>query len=149
MKASYLDDFRSTLRDFIREVDKANNLNSCEVTESQCHALLEISSSKNLTVNQLADKLNLDKSTVSRTVDNLQKNKLIKRTTNKLNRREVVLNVTNQGITLVSKINSTNNQYFEEVFESIKTEELSQFLATLKQVTQNMNLLNQKNEQSN
>lgn len=139
--------FRSCLRAFVREVSLANTVtNNCNVTEVQCHALLEIENSNELHLNELAIKLGLEKSTVSRTVDNLCKKKLVKRILDKHNRRKVNLSLTKKGKEVTDNINRINNIYFMNVFNNIDEQASLEFVKTLKKITQNMNLLNQQNE---
>lgn len=136
--------FRNDLRQFLREIGKSNASANCMITEAQCHAILEIYNCKNMTLNQLANKLDLDKSTVSRTVENLHKMKLIKRVVNEQNRRMVKLSTTQKGVQLAQQINEYNNIYFSEIFNSIQTNELNEFLITFSKITHKMNLLNQQ-----
>ena len=64
---------RELLRTLIRKLGLLERSEAvcCEVTLSQCNALVEIGRVGVLSVNQLADRLNLDKSTVSRVSDKL------------------------------------------------------------------------------
>lgn len=143
MKSDSIKQFRNSLRRFLREIDLVNyTMTKCEVTEAQCHALLEINLYENMTVNQLANKLSLDKSTVSRTIEKLYKKGLIDRITNKNNRRTVMLKTTINGEQVVKTINDENNLYFKEVFSNLGKEEINQFLTTFSKITQNMNNIN-------
>ncbi|MDA3890510.1 MAG: MarR family transcriptional regulator [Salinivirgaceae bacterium] len=143
MKNELIEDFRQLLRMFEREIGKINSSNSCyAVTQAQCHALIEVNLEGGISLNDLSKKLALDKSSVSRTVENLTKKNLINRTIPESNRRMVELNVSDEGGALCNKINNENNSYFKEVFKNISDQKLNIFLEVFKIITMNMNQLN-------
>ena len=49
----------------------------CGVTISQCHAIVEIGRAQKISLNRLAEILTLDKSTMSRTINNLVENDFV------------------------------------------------------------------------
>ena len=59
----------------------------CGITISQCHAIVEIGWAKQISLNELADLLGLDKSTMSRTINNIVENNLVIRETHTEDRR--------------------------------------------------------------
>ena len=64
---------RELLRTLIRKLGvlERSEAGCCDMTLSQCNALIEVGRAGVLSVNQLADRLNLDKSTASRVSDKL------------------------------------------------------------------------------
>jgi len=64
---------REQIRVFIRKLGliERSGMECCGVTLSQCHAIVEVGRKGSLSVNDLAELLNLGKSTVSKTVDKL------------------------------------------------------------------------------
>ncbi|MDP4090219.1 MAG: helix-turn-helix domain-containing protein, partial [Bacillota bacterium] len=73
------------LREMIRILERKlgifeeSEFSCCGITFSQCHALIEIGRAKNISLNELAELLNLENSTMSRTVNNLVTSDLAKR----------------------------------------------------------------------
>lgn len=113
------------LRDLVRALEKnigaleKSELFCCGVTVGQCYAVLEIGLAGEISLIDLANLLNLDKSTMSRTVNNLVNRKLVDRYTDSDNRRYVKLILTEQGRVVFDKINATFDLYLNNVFETI------------------------------
>ncbi|MCC5519849.1 GNAT family N-acetyltransferase [Vibrio splendidus] len=91
----------------------------------QAHALIELEQQP-LTVNQLADKLNIDKSNASRAVNNLAKNSLIQTSPHPNDKRSVVASVTEQGINTLAKLHNQQNQFYDSVLERLTEAETQQ-----------------------
>ncbi len=137
--------FRENLRLFERELDCQNNSACCcGVTLPQCHALMELSKENIMTLNYLSEKLTLDKSTVSRTIESLVNNELVSRTIPKENRRITNLSLTKKGIDACKEINTGNDDYYRKALKSIPKEELPIFLKSFETIVNNMNKLNTK-----
>src|SRR5262249_19150597 len=63
---------RAASRQMVRELGFLDDsLEACGVTHSQCHALIELEHHGLMTAGELAERLNLDKSTMSRTLREL------------------------------------------------------------------------------
>lgn len=97
----------------------------CGITVGQCHALVEIGRARTLSLNELAEILALDKSTMSRTVDNLVNGGLVERNIDKGDRRYTTLNLTVEGTTMVEFINCSMNEYFDRVLSAVPKEKLA------------------------
>lgn len=116
------------LRDILREaVRKLGFLQKgeaacCGITVGQCHALVEIGRSGALSLNEVADLLNLDKSTVSRTVDNLVNQGLLTRKNDAEDRRYIQIVLTEKGRLLFEQINGCMKTYFTAVISAIQPE---------------------------
>jgi DNA-binding MarR family transcriptional regulator len=108
--------FRKSLRKFERLNQLLNHQCCRGITMAQCHVLLEIEELHSATTNHLAKNLKLDKSTLSRTVENLVKLKLVDRSENPADRRYKILILTTAGKTLCDTINRENDQLYEKVF---------------------------------
>ncbi|HBF35883.1 MAG TPA: MarR family transcriptional regulator, partial [Firmicutes bacterium] len=67
------DVLREIVRILERKLGVLDDLQSscCGVTFAQCHAIVEIGRARKISLNDLADILGLDKSTMSRTINNL------------------------------------------------------------------------------
>lgn len=143
MNSKQIEDFRKNLRHFERELNIQNNAHCSQgVSLAQCHALMELSSNEELNLNELATALYLDKSTVSRTVDSLVKQKLIYRNIPEHNRRQVNLSLTEKGQSNCDSINEGNNKYYEQLFSVLDKKEQDQFLKSFEKLVTQMIKLN-------
>jgi DNA-binding MarR family transcriptional regulator len=137
-------EFRRILRNFERELNIQNQSGCCcGVTITQCHVLMELDKQDNITLNELAAKINLDKSTVSRTVDGLVNKELIDRTIPKSNRRTTLLTLNDKGKNVCRTINSGNDIYYRKALSSIPAELLEPFMKGFEAMVETMVLLNQ------
>ncbi len=97
----------------------------------QAHTLIELEQQP-LTVNQLADKLNIDKSNASRVVNNLARNSLIQTSPHPNDKRSVVASVTEQGINTLAQLHSQQNQFYDSVLERLTEAETQQVSGGIK-----------------
>ncbi|MFM9329072.1 MarR family winged helix-turn-helix transcriptional regulator [Paenibacillus mesotrionivorans] len=111
----------------------------CGVTIGQCHAVLEIGLAGEISLNELARLLNLDKSTMSRTVNNLVTDEWVERATDSENRRYVKLKLSKNGQALYEKINDVLNSYFEKVMYDIPENKREQVAESLTLLIQSLN----------
>jgi DNA-binding MarR family transcriptional regulator len=123
-KKDHIRAFRKLLRRFEQLISHHLKENGCceGVTLAQCHTLLEIEDLGKTTIGDLAKKLGLDKSTLSRTVEGLVNIGLVERVVHPTDRRFTLLKLTDQGTEICTRINKGNDQYFAEVFEGIPSE---------------------------
>ncbi|OPY75912.1 MAG: DNA-binding transcriptional repressor MarR [Syntrophorhabdus sp. PtaU1.Bin153] len=91
----------------------------CGVTMAQCHVLLATEEKGRTSVTELAAELELDKSTLSRTIDGLVAVGLVSRETDVANRRSQHVCLTPQGEKIVTCINEQWNGYCESLFDLI------------------------------
>jgi len=113
--------FRKKLRILEKKlaVQLKDDSSCCGVTMAQCHTLLAVEAKGTTTVTELATKLELDKSTLSRTIDGLVTTGLINRTTDTGNRRSQHISLTPQGKKVADGINAQWNLYFTSLFARI------------------------------
>jgi len=116
--------FREKLRQLERAMGSQfkNDSDCCGVTLSQCHALLEVEEKGEISIVELASKLGLDTSTLSRTINGLVLIGLINRIENSKDRRYVSITLTEQGKKVYEDIENLNNGYFSKIFELIPEE---------------------------
>ena len=107
----------------------------CSITVSQCHSLVEIGRNEALSVNQLAELLGLDKSTVSRSVDKLVTDGFVLREEQPEDRRFATLRLTSAGQKLFADIEERMTAYFNAVLQTIPEEKRSQVLESLQYLT--------------
>ena len=103
----------------------------CGTTVSQCHAIVEIGRAKEISLNELAELLTLDKSTMSRTINKLVDSGLAIRELHPDDRRYVAIRLTYEGIKIFNSIEGTMEQYYQSIFSSIPEEKREQVLESL------------------
>jgi DNA-binding MarR family transcriptional regulator len=116
--------FRAKLREIERAIwiqTKSEAL-CCGVTMAQCHAIMEIDAAGELNLKDLAARLGLDNSTLSRTVESLVKDGLVERTASANDRRASVIRLNEKGRTARDRINSTWNRICRDMFRGIPRE---------------------------
>lgn len=139
MDQKYINHFRNVIRIFDRELSVQNETSCCNgISVSQCHTLLEIEKNSEISVSELATKLSLDKSTVSRTVEGLVNISLVDRIIPKENRRKALINLTDSGRQVCSTINYSNDSYIEAVLKDFTKAEREEFLSLFEKLIKNM-----------
>lgn len=139
MDTKYINHFREIIRIFDREIFLQNNAACCNgISVAQCHTLLEIEKKREISVSEIAGNLSLDKSTISRTVDNLVANGLINRIIPEENRRKAIISLTSRGKEACATINYSNDTYIKKVLHNFTPEEQDEFLRLFKKLTCNM-----------
>lgn len=116
--------FRELIRILERKLGLLNKQDSCclEVTLAQYHALVEIGRAENISLKDLANLIDLDISTMSRTVDSLVKKEFVFRTPSKTDRRSVDIKLTEKGLKLFRDIESNMDNKFKNIFNQISLE---------------------------
>ena len=95
------------------------------LTPVQAHALGEIQL-KPLTINQLAQQLNVDKSNASRTVTGLIKLGLVESIENPKDKRSQLVALTEQGQQALSQLDQQQNSFFEQLLTQLHDSEQEQ-----------------------
>jgi len=114
-------EFRSNLRVLEREVgfSMSSEAGCCGVTFAQCHLLLEVDRRGRTSITELASVLELDKSTLSRTVDAAVRAGLVDRVVDPRNRRQQVVSLTEQGRRTADRINRLCDDSYTRLFDFI------------------------------
>ncbi|HUI72259.1 MAG TPA: MarR family transcriptional regulator [Spirochaetia bacterium] len=114
-------EFRKDLRVLEREIELtlASQTGCCGVTVAQCHLLLEVELRGQSSVTELAPALELDKSTLSRTVDGLVQAGLLDRTTDPTSRRQQVIRLTGKGKATAASVNEVCDRFYSRLLSSI------------------------------
>ena len=116
--------FRSHLREIERQVAKTlkDQTTCCGVTSAQCHVLMELAGREQPSIMELAARLQLDASTLSRTVDGLVSVGLLTRVENPVNRRSSLLSFTSTGKSTYDEINRTCDEFYTRLLARIPAE---------------------------
>ena len=139
MEHDQLTELRRNLRRLERMLTIQQDGCCTKVTLAQCHTLLEMEQSgPTTTTGALSEALSLDKSTLSRTIDQLVKSGHISRKIDPKDRRYTILKLTKKGRAECDSINATANRQYGEIFSTIPeadqgeiAKSLSQFLQAL------------------
>ena len=129
--------FRHDLRHFTRWIDKMNKT-SCreEINVAQCHIMMELGAQSQMTVNDLALNMKLDKSTISRQVESIVTTDIATRVSAKEDRRKVEVSLSKKGRRLYNQINKEMDQNFASAFAGISTDDFDIFLSVFSKLSQ-------------
>lgn len=127
---------RELLRILIRNLDvlEKGESSCCGITVAQCHAVVEIGRAGEISLNALADLLVLDKSTMSRTINNLVDSGLVIRELHAEDRRYVSIRLTEDGRKAFEDIETSMKKYYENIFLSIPEGKRGQVIESLELV---------------
>ena len=126
-------DFRRSLRSLEREVERslASQTECCGVTGAQCHLLLEIADHGRASIGELAESLELDPSTLSRTADSLVRADLVSRVDDPANRRRQILALSPAGREKVDFIDTLCDRYYDSVLAEAEETQRREIVAAV------------------
>jgi len=135
---------RETTRLLIRKLGvlERSEAACCGITLTQRHVIVETGRKEQMSVNELAELLNLDKSTVSRTVDQLVTKSIMVRHPDLNDRRYVALKFTIKGEELFKNIEQRMETYFAEILDSISPDKQEQVIESLQLFTATLKTIN-------
>ncbi|NLO21727.1 MAG: MarR family transcriptional regulator [Syntrophomonadaceae bacterium] len=103
----------------------------CGMTVGQCRMLQEIGKHSHISIKQLAENFKLDKSTVSRIVDSLVKEGWVVRRPDTMDRRCLVLNLSQRGEETLYNLTTQISNYYQSVLEAIPALQRDQLIESL------------------
>lgn len=101
----------------LRYIEKSQSKK--DVNLSQCHALLLIDELGSVTVNELAERLQLNKSTTSRTVANIINNAWAKSVLSKSDKRSKIISLTKSGQNKIRHLHIKANNQVQDALSSL------------------------------
>lgn len=104
----------------------------CGINESQCFLVVEIGRRPGISVKELAENVGLDKSGISRGVEELVRKGFVNRETSKEDRRSVELTLTDSGNARFEKIENDMNLKFRKVLFNIDADQRDKVLEALR-----------------
>jgi DNA-binding MarR family transcriptional regulator len=128
-------DLRVLEREILRQLE--GETSCCGVSLPQCHVLLELSFG-DLSLKALADALNLDKSTLSRTVEAMVQGGLVTRAADPADRRALRLALSQRGRTKVATINDTCDRYYKSLLEQMRESDRQQVVRAVRLLADGM-----------
>ena len=128
---------RELIRILIRKLGllEKGDASCCGVTIAQCHAIVEIGRVQKIALVDLAALLGLDKSTMSRTINDLVESGFVMRDLDAENRRYVTIQLTDSGAHIFENIEESMGQYYTSIFGSIPEDKRAQVLQSLQLLT--------------
>jgi len=128
---------RELIRILVRNLGilEKSDASCCGITIAQCHAIVEIGRAKKIALVDLADCLGLDKSTMSRTINNLVQAGIVDRDTDDGDRRYVVIQLSDSGTEVFRTIEESMGRYYLDIFCLIPEEKREQVLESLQLLT--------------
>ena len=124
---------RESLRLLVRRLGvlERGEASCCSITMSQCHTIVEVGRSGTMSLNELADNLGLDKSTISRSVDKLVIDGIMLRDIDPEDRRYLSLYLSEKGQAIFQEVEKRMAAYFTEVIADIPDEKREQVVESL------------------
>ncbi len=129
----HVKELRELTRQLVRNMgllDKSE-ASCCGTTLGQCHTITEIGRAQEISLNELAELLNLDSSTMSRTINNLVDQKLVIREVDEQDRRYVRIKLTEEGRSIFKVIESNMEIYYASLLKDIPEEKHNQIIESL------------------
>lgn len=120
-----IDVFRTTLKSLLRNLGALDEKKAfcCDCTYTQGHTITEVAACGSISLNELAGRLNMDKSFMSKNVDDLVKKGYLKREQDPSDRRYVIIRLTEKGEQLQTQIERQSRNKFAELLAGIQQEE--------------------------
>jgi DNA-binding MarR family transcriptional regulator len=124
---------RELIRILVRDLGvlEKSDASCCGVSLAQCHAIVEIGRKEKISLVDLASLLGLDKSTMSRTINNLVESDLALRDLDMENRRYVIIQLTEKGKSVFRNIEESMDEYYKTIFNTIPENKRYQVLESL------------------
>ncbi len=137
MAGSESGELRELVRVLVRRLGilEKSDFSCCGISLAQCHAVVEIGRRGKINLNDLAELLGVDKSTMSRTINNLVESGLAARDLDGGDRRYVVIQLTEAGERFYENTETGMEKYFQAVLSRIPEEKRGQILESLTLLT--------------
>ncbi len=98
-----------------------------DITTKQSVVLHHVYQAKTITVNELAQLMNISASAVSQLLNKLESELYIKREINPKNRREILISLGSKGIELYEESDKIDQRIMEKYYSKLTEEEMIQF----------------------
>lgn len=125
--------FREYTRELERNLENMNQSDCCQcnVNTLQCFLVVEIGRQPGICIKDLAQSLKLDKSGISRAIEELVQKGFVLREPSKKDRRCVILTLTKDGEARFNQIENDMDKKFKEVFSYIDKDKQDMVLEAL------------------
>lgn len=129
---------RELIRILVRNLGilEKSDSSCCGTSIAQCHAIVEIGRAKEISLIQISELLSLDKSTMSRTINNLTQSGLAVREVHQEDRRYIKIKLTDKGEQVYKNIEDSMEKYYKDILTSIPEEKREQVIESLRLLTE-------------
>jgi DNA-binding MarR family transcriptional regulator len=117
-----------------------------DISVSQCYTLEFLGDTDGLTMNELSEKMHLNTSTMTRTVDQLVKKGYAIRSESPQDRRVCNVYLTNKGKAMLLKMQQRFLKYEKAILSRIKSEDRENVIFTMKELIKAVDTIRQENE---
>ncbi|SFM31096.1 MarR family winged helix-turn-helix transcriptional regulator [Methanolobus profundi] len=114
-----------------------NQMKELGLSSGQFHVLMVLADQQGITQDFLAGSLLIDKGTVARAVNILEKNGIVRRIPDENNRRAVLVYLTEKGEELIPEVEKIDREWEEAVLRDLTEEEKDQAKSLLRKIAQN------------
>ncbi|MFA0815497.1 MAG: MarR family winged helix-turn-helix transcriptional regulator [Anaerofustis sp.] len=106
-------------------------MNCAQITQAQCHALVEIGRAGSISLNDLSEMLNVENCTMSRTLNKLVDNGYAIREINANDRRYIKITLTEKGNDIFERVETNIDAHFRTIYNAIPKEKRDQVFESL------------------
>ena len=132
---SLLSHIHSTTADFL--IEKLKEKGFPEFASSHGNILFQLSIKSEMTMGELSEKINRDKSTTTVLVRKLERDGLVCRNNDENDKRNRLISLTEKGKEFNSAINAISKELIETFYKGFSEEEKKQFFEFLKRIDNN------------
>ena len=116
--------------------DDVETVCSWGLTRTECHTLEVVALGGSLSVNDIAARIRLNKSTASRVVQSLEKKKLVRRADSAADQRSVLITASAKGVSLWRKIVAATASDYDEVLAECTEAERKTITRVLRRIAE-------------
>ena len=109
-------------------------LNGYHVTELEVDIISYLNDEEQKKMKEVGEYFNIKLSTLTSTIDKLEKNKLVKRKNSKEDRRVIYIRPTAKGLNLLTELSQTMNEISEVIARSLKLNEFDSLVKGLDRI---------------
>ena len=109
-------------------------LNGYHVTELEVDIINYLNDEEQKKMKEVGEYFNIKLSTLTSTIDKLEKNKLVKRKNSKEDRRVIYIRPTAKGLNLLTELSQTMNEISEVIARSLKQNEFDSLVKGLDRI---------------
>ncbi|MFU8787088.1 MAG: MarR family winged helix-turn-helix transcriptional regulator [Candidatus Izemoplasmataceae bacterium] len=116
-----LEDVSQTVQELVRvlQIFERDEIKPLGFTTSQCYTLIHLKNNPHFTMQALSEKMNLDKSTMTRILNILERDGYLLRYKDQNDRRVVMARLTEKGLTATTQIESSIHAYYLKIVENL------------------------------
>ena len=107
----------------------------CGVTMSQCYTIEALAQNGTLSMNELSEQMGVTMSTMTRVVNVLVRDGVVRRKSNPKDRRQVCVELTAKGSDLALRLKCCAEEYSKQILQQVPREQREEVLKSLKLLT--------------